>query len=276
MLHLKFVTFILLGIFAIVSFALAQEPSLYDQDQYQQQFSPQQNQYQGEPQETPLSLPPAESQQETILSPEKSSPTKETPPQVQPQETSPETPLSENVTDQKSARQLNLSSPIAYLTYAVVVVLVFFWFGEWLRRWLKRRKKIELPSEAEETKPPTEAEKSEEKTKPPAEAEKIVCPTCGGTGKVTKKRTKTAPCNHCKQTGIDICHYCGGTGRNGLGYGVPLEDIENYPKCDYCGGKGFPELVLPCEFCKGERKIEYQESYEETCPTCKGSGRVPK
>lgn len=252
MLHLKFVTFILLGIFAIVSFALAQEPPLNNQ-----------NQYQGEPQEMPPSSPLSEPQQKTVPSQEEPSSTKETPSQILPQKALPETPLSENVAGQKSARQLNLSSPIAYLTYAVVVILVFFWFGEWWRRWLKRRKKTELPSEAEET-------------KPPAEAEQIVCPTCGGTGKVTKKRTKTAPCNHCKQTGIDICHYCGGTGRNGLGYGVPLEDIENYPKCDYCGGKGFPEIVLPCEFCKGKRKIEYQESYEETCPTCKGSGRVPK
>lgn len=263
--HLKFVTFILFGIFAIVNFALAQELPSNNQDQYQQQFDSQQNQYQGKPQEASPSLPPAEPQQETAPSQEKPSPTKETPSKILPQETLPETLLSENVAGQKSARQLNLSSPIAYLTYTVVVILAFFWFGEWWRRWLKRRKKTELPSEAEETKPPTEAEE-------------IVCPTCGGSGKITKKRIVSAPCLHCKEKGIETCHACSGTGKSGGGgFGVPLKNIEDYPNdCVPCGGKGIAKPVRTCCMCKGKRKEEYQESYEETCPTCKGSGRVPK
>jgi len=138
----------------------------------------------------------------------------------------------------------------SYILYAVaLVLLVFFW--KRLLEWLKRSKRPELPAEDDGT----------------------LCPTCGGKGTITKKRTITAPCKHCKQTGIDICHHCGGTGRNGLGYGVPLEDIENYPKCDYCGGKGFPKLVLRCCMCKGARKETYEESYEVTCPDYKGSGR---
>ncbi|OGH68607.1 MAG: hypothetical protein A3J66_01130 [Candidatus Magasanikbacteria bacterium RIFCSPHIGHO2_02_FULL_47_14] len=143
-------------------------------------------------------------------------------------------------------------SSLFYLLYGVPIVLAFLGLEEWLRKWRKKKKKPELP----------------------AEAEKIVCPTCGGSGKITKKRRKTVPCGHCKATGIDICHHCSGTGRDGLGYGVPLEDIENYPKCLYCSGKGVPELFIACCMCKGKRKEEFDEPYEVPCPTCKGSGWV--
>jgi len=135
------------------------------------------------------------------------------------------------------------------LAVAVLVTIVFFW--KRIIEYLKKSKNSGLPAEDDGT----------------------LCPTCGGTGKVKKKQIKTAPCKHCKETGIDICHHCGGTGRNGLGYGVPLEDIENYPKCDYCGGKGFPDVPLACCMCKGKRKEIYEESYEAPCETCKGSGK---
>jgi len=178
---------------------------------------------------------------------------KENPLQVLPQEILPETQLSENIADQKLARQLSIGSPILYPVYAVAIAFGFFWM-DWWRKWLKRKKKAELP----------------------AEAEKIVCPTCGGAGKITKKRIKTAPCGHCKEKGIETCHACSGTGKSGGGgFGVPLEDIESYPNdCVQCGGKGIAKPIRPCCMCKGKRKEEYEESYEEICPKCKGSGFV--
>lgn len=259
-----------MGVFAAFGFALAQvtNPSQETINQNQPPVSNSENTpYQGEPSLINQPEPQVQPQEK-----EKESFPKETLLEVQPQETSPEIPLSENTADQKSARQFNLSSPFSYLVYAAVIAIIFFWF-KWWRKWGKRKKETELLSE-KEIKPPTEAEKSEEKTKPPAEAEKIVCPTCGGSGKITKKRTVSAPCLHCKETGNDICHYCSGTGRDGRGIGVPLEDIENYPKCLYCGGNGFPEVRSRCCMCRGKRKEEYEESYEVTCPTCKGSGWI--
>lgn len=253
----KLTSIILLGGFIAFHFASAQIIN-----------PPQENFIQNQPLREEDSQPQTSPQETPFLTEE------ETPPPALSQEASQEIPNGENATIQKSAGQWSFTSSVAYVTVATVVLLVFFRF-RWWRRWLKRRKKTELPSEAEDVKPPTEAEKSKKKAEQsPAEAEKLVCPTCGGTGKITKHRTKTVPCNHCKQTGVDICHHCSGTGRNGLGYGVPLEDIENYPKCDYCAGKGFPEIPSPCEFCKGKRTIEFQEPYEEPCPTCKGSGWI--
>lgn len=259
---LKSTLIIFLGVFATFNFALAQVSNPPQGTIIQNQppavnyenIPPQEEE---KPPSTKEATPPQVVPQEIPVLTEE-----EIQPQVVPQETSPEIPVVENTTAQKSMSQINLSSPVAYVTYAVVVILVFFWFGAWWRRWLKRKKKTELPSEAEDK-------------KPPAEAEKLVCPTCGGTGKITKHRTKTAPCTHCKETGIDICHHCSGTGKDGCGgFGVQLEDIEGYPDCGHCGGKGSPEIVLPCEFCKGKRKIEFQEPYEETCPTCKGLGWI--
>ncbi|MEK7583700.1 MAG: hypothetical protein AAB490_00510, partial [Patescibacteria group bacterium] len=85
-------------------------------------------------------------------------------------------------------RPASVATPITTATtsslalYAVVAAgaLALFWLG-W-REWLKRNKKSG----------PTVA---------PIKARK--CPTCGGSGKVKKQRTKTAPCGHCKQTGRD-------------------------------------------------------------------------
>ena len=174
------------------------------------------------------------------------------PPQTQPQVTSSETPPTPQVIDLKPAIQSASSFQASYILYAVLagILITFFWFG-W-REWLKRKKKTDLP----------------------AEAEKIVCETCGGSGKITKKRKISVPCLHCKKTGNDMCHYCSGTGRDGRGIGVPLEDIENYPKCLYCSGNGFPEVRTRCCMCGGKGKEEYEESYEETCPTCKGKGWI--
>ena len=239
---LKLVVAIPVSVFTVFGFALAQETPSYSQGQYQQQFNPQQNSYQGEPQAMPLS-PSVEPQQKTI-------PPQEKPPS--PQVTQPKTPSPLQVIDSGSAVQPRSFFPVSYILYALLtgVFASFFWLG-W-RKWLKRKKETELP----------------------AEAEKIACPTCGGSGKITKKRKITAPCGHCKKTGIDICHHCGGTGRDGLGYGVPLEDIENYPKCLYCRGKGVPKMPIRCCMCKGKREEEFEESYEVPCPTCKGSGWI--
>ena len=180
-------------------------------------------------------------------------------PEIIPTQTSSEIPPSENTIYQTSVIPSNpFSSYLLYVAIIVVLAAAFFW--KRLIELLKRKKGTEsVPGEKAEL---------------PAEAEKIPCSTCKGTGKITKHQTKSVPCGHCKKTGIDICQHCGGTGRNGLGYGVPLEDIENYPKCDYCGGKGFPETVLSCCMCKGARKETYEEAYEVPCPTCKGSGLV--
>ena len=154
-----------------------------------------------------------------------------------------------------NSSQNSVSSVLRIVSYVapLAALAFFFWFG-W-REWLKRKKGKALPAEKE----------GEEKT---------VCETCGGSGKVTKKRIKSVPCDHCKRTGKDICHYCGGTGRYGVGLTVPQtqEEVESMMKCDYCEGTGFKNPVLPCCMCKGKRKIEVPESYEETCPTCGGSG----
>ena len=168
------------------------------------------------------------------------------------QVTSSEAQPSPQIIDLKPTIQPDPSFQTSYILYAILagIFVSFFWF-EW-HKWFKRKKKTELP----------------------AEAEKIVCETCGGSGKITKKRKVSVPCGHCKKTGNDICHYCSGTGRDVRGIGVPLEDIENYPKCLYCGGNGFPEVRARCCMCRGKGKEEYEESYEETCPTCKGSGWI--
>ena len=151
-----------------------------------------------------------------------------------------------------------------FITYGgLAVVLGFFAWWEFF----KRKKTKSLP-----------AEKEPEKKVVKVEKEEYTCPTCKGKRTITKHRTVTAPCGHCKQTGIDICHHCSGTGKSGGGgFGVPLDDIENYPNdCPFCGGKGTPEVALPCCMCKGKRKETYQEPYEAPCPTCKGTGNVEK
>ena len=144
--------------------------------------------------------------------------------------------------------------PPALILALFVPVLGFFWFG-W-REWLKRKTKPELPAEDDGTKAP--------------------CGTCGGSGEVTKKRKFSAPCKHCKETGMDICHHCGGTGRYGVGLTVPQteDEVASLMKCDYCKGSGFKKPAISCCMCKGKRKEEAEESYKEKCPTCGGSGRT--
>src|SRR3989338_377304 len=187
---------ILLGIFAVFDLASAQitNPPQQIINQNPPPFTNTENLPVPSQPEEQLTIQEPESQiqpvkeevQPQVLPQENPSPIEETPSQILPQETSPEITLSENIADQKSVRQLDLSSPAAYLAYATVIILVFFWLNEWWRKWGKRKKKTELP----------------------AEAEKLVCSTCGGSGKITKYRIKTAPCGHCKETGNDICHHC--------------------------------------------------------------------
>ena len=241
--QLKIITFILLGVFVIFSFALAQDADIPQEiiNQYQQPLDNVENNspdYQQEQSSTDMINVP--SQQE--------------PPVVEtPAVSSEPSPLPQTI-DTESTGRPGLYSYIPYILYTAAALLIIFSFAwwHWWRKLFKRKKKSELP----------------------AEAEKIVCPTCGGSGKITKKRKVTVPCGHCKEKGIDICHHCGGTGRDGLGYGVPIEDIKNYPKCLYCGGNGVPKIALPCCMCKGKRKEEFEESYEVPCPTCKGSGWI--
>lgn len=179
------------------------------------------------------------------------------PPQVEPEVTSQE------ILPETSTPPSN-SPTSSYLIYIIIVAglaVGFFW-----------KRLIELLKGKGRTK----AEAEKEKNDLPAEAEKIPCKTCKGTGKIKKYQTKSAPCGHCEQTGIDICHHCSGTGKSGGGgFGVPLDDIENYPNdCPFCGGKGTPEIALLCCMCKGKKKETYEESYEVPCPTCQGTGLV--
>ncbi|OHA52353.1 MAG: hypothetical protein A3A30_04020 [Candidatus Terrybacteria bacterium RIFCSPLOWO2_01_FULL_48_14] len=159
--------------------------------------------------------------------------------------------------DNRGADPTNLGARNILFLFLVVFASggILAWFAWW--EWMKRRKM---------TGPKAESDGSEEK----------ICPTCGGSGKIKEKVRKSAPCDHCKKTGRDICHYCSGTGRYGVGLVVPEteDDIQNFMKCDYCEGSGFKNPPLPCCFCKGERKIWYDEWYEKTCPKCKGTGRV--
>ena len=140
-----------------------------------------------------------------------------------------------------------------YLAVIAAIISAFFGF-EWWRRLLKKDKKRELPAEDDGT----------------------VCKTCSGSGKVEQKRKKTVDCGSCKKTGRELCKYCNGTGRYGVGLTVPEteENLESYMKCDYCGGTGFMETPLPCSVCKGNKKIEIEESYQAACPACKGIGRT--
>lgn len=89
-----------------------------------------------------------------------------------------------------------------------------------------------------------------------------VCPTCGGTGKVT--------CSRCKGSGTvtETCFRCGGTGRitktcpkcGGAGW------IET--TCPDCGGSGVVQVTKTCATCNGTGKV----TVTETCPCCLGHG----
>ncbi len=235
----KSVLVITLGIFLHMNFAFAQGVDFSQQRIYQNQQPVSGPENMTGQTEAPLpNQPETQTQQQ-----------EEALPITAAQETSSSTG---QTTSQIFPQESSTKSPASYFLYAIIAVLAFLGIEEWLRKWRKPKKKPELP----------------------AEAEKIVCETCGGSGKIKKKRKVTIPCGHCKESGVDICHHCSGTGRDGLGYGVPLEDIENYPKCLYCSGKGTPELVVGCCMCKGKRKEEFDESYEVPCPTCNGSGWI--
>ncbi len=197
--------------------------------------------------------PPAVTQEQ--ISPQPQPTTEEPPPAIEvTSETSPQVTIERGI-------PINtlMSSGASYIVLAVAALTIFFWFG-W-REWLKRKKKSVIPPVGG-----TKAEKEGE--------EKTPCETCGGSGKVKEKRRKSVPCKHCKQTGKDICHHCGGTGRYGVGLTVPQteEEVESLMKCDYCKGSGFKNPAMPCCMCKGKRKEEYEETYEVPCPTCKGTG----
>lgn len=70
------------------------------------------------------------------------------------------------------------------------------------------------------------------------------CPTCGGTGTITKK------------VYVETCPRCGGSGID------PNSLRINPVKCTKCGGSG----VIP---------LPGGKTVTETCPTCGGSGQVP-
>ena len=262
--QLKIITFILLNIFVIFNIALAQDANIPQEiiNPYQQQLNNAENNYpdyQQEPSSADTINVPSQQEPSPVIqlapgvgSQEKPAPIQENP--STPAVSSEPSPVPQQTIDTVSTGRLGLYSYASYILYAAAIILItlFFAWWHWWRKFFKPKKKPELP----------------------AEAEKIVCPTCGGSGKITKKRKITAPCGHCKKTGIDICHHCSGTGRDGLGYGVPLEDIENYPKCLYCRGKGVPKMPIRCCMCKGKREEEFEESYEVPCPTCKGSGWI--
>ncbi len=253
-------TALLLSVLTVPSMAVAQETNPYQQpNQYQPPFNqvtpPQperpsvsQPEPQAQPSE-PVAAPP-----EPTLYQETAAPA-EPVPQAQPQEPTPEVPLAAPTADIASPNQQNASSSGYYILYAVIITGALFWFG-WGKKFYKGKKKPDLPAEDDGT----------------------VCKTCGGKGTITKKRTITVPCYHCKQTGRDICHHCGGSGRYGVGLTVPQtqEEVESLMKCDYCGGKGFPKTPFACCMCKGKRKEEFEESYETPCPDCRGTGRTTK
>lgn len=152
--------------------------------------------------------------------------------------------------------------------YIFITAAVFGFIGLWWW-WKKRKSTPTLPSEVEPEKLKAE-EEPDYTTKP--------CPTCAGTGEVAKTRDVTIKCAHCKGSGIDICHHCGGTGKYGFGLRVPQseEEVQSFMGCDYCEGKGNKIPAAACCMCKGTRKESYKESYKAPCPTCGGSGKVKR
>lgn len=276
---IKLISVISLGVSAAFNFVLAQGENIPPEimEQYQQQLNNQGNNssYQQTPPATNLPTPevkpkeepegaPAPFQEKVLpIEEKKVTPSGEALPQTEIQAqypaSSPENSIVPQTVQSAATEKSNQSSFVFYSVSAAAIIFAFLG-SKWWRKLLKQKKKSGLPSEAENGK------------------ETVPCPTCGGSGKITKKRMKSVDCGHCKGTGKDICHHCGGSGRCGLGFVVPKteEEVENFMKCDYCKGTGFPKPPIACCMCKGKRKIEYQESYEETCPTCKGAGSVAK
>ncbi len=133
------------------------------------------------------------------------------------------------------------------LVAALVIVTICYYWYTWLWEWYEKYKK------------------DHPQPMPPP------CETCGGSGSITKKVTKSAPCWHCKETWRDICHHCGGSGKNGLGLRIPEteEEVASLLDCNYCGGKGFSDPPIACCMCKWKSKIDYQETVTLPCPDCR-------
>ena len=240
---LKLSFFIILGTFAVFNFTSAQINNYPNQQIPQNQQPPI---IQPSPTPEPISQPV---------------PQKTTPAQTTPKTT--QTPLPENISNQTSTPQASSANSsysfIPYFAIIAALALAFFW-----------KKLLELFKEKKGTEP------TKENTELPAEAEKIPCPTCGGTGKITKHRMVTVPCDHCKSTGNDICHFCGGSGHYGGGLTVPQaqDEVDGMKKCDWCEGNGWDKFHKACCMCHGTKKESYQEAYQVPCPTCKGIGLV--
>lgn len=249
---------LLVHVFAIPSIAVTQDGnnSYQQQNQYQLPLNEPDSQ---QPEQPPINQPAAQTPPPESVAPTQKQPTlyQETPSRQKstPQTATPEVSLPPPAADAPIARQVNLASPGYYVLYAAIIIFALFWF-DWWRKWRKRKKTTTLPADDDGT----------------------VCKTCGGKGTIIKSRIIRVPCGHCKQTGLDICHYCGGSGRYNGGFTAPQtqEEVESFMECEYCRGKGFPKIPIVCCMCRGKKYEEGPESYEETCPTCKGTGRVPK
>lgn len=256
------------GVFAVASFVIAQTITNVNQNQ----MPPNPNQPpptqtiatsgQGgvitNPSGTEETLPSAGTESRPPTPDEKSAPvpTNDTGPSGDGQRTPSTATAALNESETKPEGRLESLPLSIYLILAAFLVLALL-FLKWLRKFLKKHKtEPQLPSEQDE--------------KP--------CPTCGGKGTITKRRTISTPCGHCKQTGRDICHHCGGSGHYGGGLTVPQtqDDVDSLMKCDYCEGKGFSSPPIACCMCKGARKEYAEESYEDTCPDCKGTGHKAK
>ena len=171
---------------------------------------------------------------------------------------------SQTATVNQAVTEDSESSAILYVNYALYllgIVVLFFVIKKLISLW---RSKFNLTSPPLPPVPPL-----------PSEYDTIPCSTCGGLGKIKKKEKKFVPCTHCKETGTDICHYCGGTGEYSGGYMIPetKEEAESFMKCDYCSGTGFTNPPLFCCMCKGKKQEEYEETIDVICADCKGAGR---
>lgn len=264
----KMLAFIIFGAAIVSGFASAQNENIPPEmiRQYQRQF----NNADNAPAPVQDEVSPPDDQGSVVQTQEKQSPLRKNDlpagekDQIVTSEVSPDQKMqSENRAEQgmvplrKGNNSLSVQASDRSFYFAVIAMIIFAFFGfEWWRRLLKKKSKPTLPAEDDGT----------------------VCKTCGGSGNVTHKRKKTVDCGSCKKTGRELCKYCNGTGRYGGGLTVPEteEDLQNYMKCDYCGGTGFAEIPVPCSICKGNKKIEIEESYEEKCSACKGSGRITK
>lgn len=85
------------------------------------------------------------------------------------------------------------------------------------------------------------------------------CPTCYGTGKITRTIQKQVTCTRCGGAGRVTCTTCGGSGYIG-------QNI----RCPGCGGFG----KTNCTTCGGRGHTTRTETIQETCKTCNGQGRI--